>query len=173
MLSMRSVIGKLVRMDFAERKGVLFYAPAGRMLECTYSADSEEVLLDNPREMVRVTGDVIVDDAGFPERIVDVEGIEDLDLSPITLEAFAVRGEHLRLREAVVLFPELDESQEYLILRDEVLGIDVFAPTREDLLGELEDDLKALWIEYALADPERLTPGARALRDAWLALVVR
>jgi hypothetical protein len=70
----------------------------------------------------------------------------------------------------LTLVPSLnEEATSLLLLSDETLGIDVFAPDRETLVDELAEQLLFQWDAYGLEDPERLTVGARRLRDALLA----
>lgn len=50
-----------------------------------------------------------------------------------------------------------------------MLALDVFAPTREALLAELNEQIAMLWIEYALAEDDSLDNVARQLKQALLA----
>ena len=63
------------------------------------------------------------------------------------------------------LMPELDESQQYLCLRDDRLGIDVFAMDRKKLHDELLEQLSVLWKEYALEPDDALSSDALALKN--------
>jgi hypothetical protein len=62
------------------------------------------------------------------------------------------------------LAPTADETGTLLCVRHEQLGLDAFAPSRSELLDELQGQIALLWRECACATPEALTPGAQQLR---------
>jgi hypothetical protein len=61
-----------------------------------------------------------------------------------------------------------EESGQFYILKHPELGIDVFARTREELSDELAEQLLFQWDTYAQESPDRLSRGARQLREALL-----
>lgn len=164
----KTVTGSLARIDFRKRILTLTYPVTNRDLECSYDESIEHLLLESPRELIQVTGTVVMDPDGHPTRIKDVENIEELDLSPFT--SFGVKNDrwNLRFNEPLVLEVFLDESKQLLCAEHPSLDIDVYAFTREDLLEELREQVIMLWQEYALADPDELTPRARDLRSRLL-----
>lgn len=78
-------------------------------------------------------------------------------------------GLTLRSRTPLILEPVIDDSGQLLCIERDDLGIDVFAPTRNALLTELNEQLIMLWREYALAENDTLDTGARELKQALLA----
>ena len=128
----------------------------------------EDLLIENRRDLVQVTGRVLLDDMGQPKQIIDVNDIGDVDLSPLVVERVRYRGVSLRANTPVVLEPAMDASKQLLCVERADLGIDAFASTREGLLAELDEQLAMLWREYALADDEILDVEARHLKQGLL-----
>ncbi len=166
--SERTVTGELRSIAFAEHKLSLLYVPKGRVLECIYDETLEPMLFENRRDLIQVTGQVEDADDGHPRRIVEVSRIEELDLSPFVVTDF-VAG--IPLAEPLRLDPVLSEDQQLIRLQNELLDIDVFAPTRGELLNELRSQLDMLWVEYAQEHDDALSAPAQSLKRRLLALV--
>jgi hypothetical protein len=98
--------------------------------------------------------------------------VEPIDLSPMTFSRVAWAGRSLSIEPPLTLTPTMDEkSRQFYILECHDLNIDVFARTRDDLHNELAEQLVFQWDAYALESPDRLSRGARQLREALLARV--
>lgn len=96
----------------------------------------------------------------------------EIDLSPMTFDTIERDARRLAFEPPLTLTPTMDEESGRLyVLADDELGIDVFAPTREQLADEVAEQALFLWDAYAKESPERLTAKARQLRDALLARV--
>jgi len=160
----QTVTGRLVRIDFEERKVTLQYSPAGRELECFYEESVEEMLLDRPRELIQVTGVIRLDESGLPKKIVDVEEIRELDLSRFYREMVKAPGFVLMFHPPLTLEPALVEEDQLIMLKDDLLGIDVVAPTGEELAESLDEEILMLWRNYAMAHDSDLSPKALALK---------
>ncbi|HEY0018002.1 MAG TPA: hypothetical protein VGC13_16930 [Longimicrobium sp.] len=159
-----TVTGELVRIDFAEHKLTIRHHPTQRRLECEYRPDAEEMLLENRRGFIRVTGLVELDEHNLPLRLTDVFDIQELDVSPIVLDSVVGRQRRLRFRAGAASFRiELDEGGQLLVVRDPELEIHVFARTRAELLGDLIEQIEVMWLEYAEAEQAGLTDGAASL----------
>lgn len=163
------VTGELTRIDFGARKFTIIYPPNNVELECIYDDAVEELLIERRRDLVQVTGRVLLDEQGNPKRIIDVNDIRDLDLSALTVETVQFEGRILKATVPIAIEPSTDESKQFLCLERAELGINVFAATREALLVELHDQLRMLWAEYALADDDTLDVVARQLKLSLLA----
>jgi hypothetical protein len=162
----QTVTGRLERIDFGARMLTIIYAVTRRELDCHYDESIEELLLENPRELIQVTGRVTLDEEGNPTRITDVEDIREVDLSPFHLSEFRLPDRTLRLREPLLLTPALDETEQLLCLSDPTLGIDICAPTREELDVALHEEIDVLWRNYALADTvQPMTDAAASLKQ--------
>lgn len=143
-----TLTGELVRIDFAEHKLTIRHHPSQRRLECEYGADVEEMLVENRRGLIRVTGLVELDSRDLPIRLTDVFDIQELDLSPIILDVIAGSQRRLRFKDGAVSFPvELDEEGHLLVVQDGGLDIHVFGESRAELAAELADQIELLWIE--------------------------
>lgn len=167
--SVRIVTGSLSKIDFDGRELTLVYPPTNRELRCHYTESIEELLLENPRELIQVSGKVILDEEDHPKEIRDVDDIRELDLSPFFLSEIVLRDRVVRFRKTAVLEPSLDESKQILCLEDQTIGIDVCGFSRDELDEALTEEIDVLWHEYALASDESLSPKAlelkRNLRD--------
>jgi hypothetical protein len=164
----RIVTGELKSIDFTERKITIIYPPTSKELVCIYEESVEDLLYEKRRDLIQVTGRVLLDEQGVPKQIIDVTDIRDLDLSILTLDT--VRHGALTLKAATTLSLEimLDDSKQLLCIEQPDLGIDVYATTREGLLTELHEQLAMLWQEYAQASDEELDAPARQLKHTLL-----
>lgn len=163
------VTGDLKNIDFIEHKLTLIYPPTNKELVCIYDEELEDLLYARRRDVIQVTGRVLLDEQGSPKQIIDVTDIRDLDLSP--LEVSTVRHGTLTLKFSppLALQPTLDESKQLQCIESVELGIHVFAPTRDALLTELNEHLAMLWTEYAQAADVDLDAPARQLKQTLLA----
>jgi hypothetical protein len=162
----QTVTGRLEAISFSDHKVTIHYAPKGRWLDCIYEDDVEPMLLENPRGLIQVTGRVVADDDGHPRKIVEVEEIREVDLSPFVVDVIPVGSGSIRARTAVSLTPTLSESEQLLCLEHAAWDLDVFAPTRQELVAELREQLAMLWTEYALEDDAVLSEPALRLKAA-------
>ena len=93
---------------------------------------------------------------------------DNRDLSAFYLTQFEYPDRVLFFRDEIAIEPELDESQQLMILRQDHLGIDVVGSTREELLQGLLEEIEILWRNYALAPDRELSPAARRLKRSLL-----
>lgn len=95
--------------------------------------------------------------------------MRDLDLSPLEIHTVRHGLVVLKAVPALSLEPGMDETRQLLCVEHSGLALDVFAPTREALPAELNEQIAMLWAEYALADDNELDAVARQLKQALLA----
>ncbi len=164
----RVVTGELKSIDFVERKVTIIYPPTSKDLVCIYEEAVEDLLYEKRRDLIQVTGRVLLDDQGAPKQIIDVTDIRDLDLSVLALDTVRYGGLTLKSSPTLALEPALDESKQFLCIEHGELGIDIYAPTRETLLAEMHQQLAMLWQEYAQASDDELDLPARRLKQALL-----
>lgn len=164
----QTVTGQLDAVRFNERKLDLYYAPKRRKLECTYSDELEPMLWENRRDLIQVRGKVVLDIDGHPQRIDDVEEILELDLSPFRLREFPVEDGTIRAKEPLLVTPFMSEDEQLLCLDYEAWDLMVYAPTRQELMQELQDHMEMLWLEFATEDDEKLDASARDLKHRLL-----
>ncbi|MFO1430533.1 MAG: hypothetical protein U1F76_10405 [Candidatus Competibacteraceae bacterium] len=165
----RTVTGRLEAISFGEHKLTIIYRPKSRPLECFYDEDIELMLLENRRDLIQVTGRVLMDDDDHPKRIDEVEHIRDLDLSPFVLGEIESRDFRLRPRRAISLLPSLTEDEQFLCLEQAPWSLDVFATTRAELFSELKEQMLMLWQEYAREQDEALSEPAKQVKQHLLA----
>jgi len=162
----RVITGELKSIDFAERKLTIIYPPTSKELACIYDEDIEDLPYERRRDLIQVTGRVLLDDEGTPKKIVDVTDIRDLDLSPLVLDTVRFGGLIIQASPPLNVEPALDDTRQLLCVAQHALGIDVSAHTREALLAELNEQLAMLWREYALAPDAELDGIARNVKQA-------
>lgn len=169
----QTITGELIKIDFKDRKLTLRYLPSAREVACTYEEAVEEMLLENPRELIQVTGTVTLGEDGFPDKLSDVERIEEVDYSPITIAEIGVSGQSIRFRPELLVYPELDDTQQLYLATYDGIGLHVFAETREGLLQEIEEQIAMLWTEYAQAADDELSASGRKIKQRLLDAVER
>jgi hypothetical protein len=161
-----TVTGRLNEINFVRHQLSIIHPVTNKILECSYADECiEQMLYENRRDMIQVTGSVILDDNGLPKEIADVQEIRDVDLSPFVTHEFSSAGRILKFVSPLSLAPVLDETNQYLCLQNDRLGIDVFAATRERLLMELQEQIAVLWEEFAMAADETLSPAALDIKQ--------
>ncbi len=165
----RTVTGRLEAISFGEHKLTIIYQPKSRPLECFYDEDIELMLLENRRDLIQVTGRVLMDDGGHPKRIDEVEQIRDLDLSPFVLGEIEGRDVRLRPRSTLSFLPTLTDDEQFLCLEHAPWSLDVFAPTRAELFAELKEQMLMLWGEYAREQDDALSEPAKQVKRQLLA----
>jgi hypothetical protein len=165
----RVVTGELKNIDFFERKITLIYPPTNRELECFYDEALEDLLYERRRDLIQVTGRVVLGEHGQPKQIIDVTDIRDIDLTPFELTRIEYGSLRLDARSPLVLEPTLDDSKQLLCVEHEDLGLCAFAQTREALVNELAEQMAMLWREYAQADAAELDAPAQQLKHSLLA----
>jgi hypothetical protein len=167
----QTVTGRLSKIDFDEHKITILYPITNRELECFYDDSIEDLLLEHPRDLIQVTGNVILDDNDHPKKIIDVEDIREVDISPIHLSEFIYSDYKLIFKEPKILTPELDETQQMICLEDISLGINIFALTRDELEEALYSELDVLWRNYVSCEDDLLTSEAKQLKKNLLSAI--
>ncbi len=99
------------------------------------------------------------------------------DLAPFEIREVMLDNSTIRFFEPLVLTPtrmphDPDEpgDVEYWEVIHEELGVDVYAETHGDLMEAVHSNIRMNWKHYALAADNRLTPGARAIKQSLLAV---
>lgn len=164
----RIVTGELKNIDFIEHKLTIIYPPTSKELECLYDEALEDLLYERRRDLIQVTGRVLLDDQGAPKKIIDVTDIRDLDLSPLEISVVRYGTGNLLVSPALMAEPTLDDTKQLLCIDYPELEVSVFATTREALLVELHEHLAMLWQEYALARDDDLDGIALQLKKKLL-----
>ncbi len=162
----RVVTGELKNIDFIERKLTIIYPPTNKELVCIYDEALEDLLYERRRELIQVTGQVLLDAQGEPKQIIDVTDIHDLDLTPFEIGSIEFASLRLLINPTLILDLTLDDSKQLICASEEDLGISVFAPTREALLFELSEQVSMLWLEYVKAKDAELDGPALKMKMA-------
>ncbi|HRW61015.1 MAG TPA: hypothetical protein P5340_10225 [Defluviicoccus sp.] len=162
------VTGALIEMKFQERRLRLQLLGSGQALDATYSEDFEPILLDHPRELIQVHGNVVYIEDGSPSSISDVDEILEVDDSAIEVLSFSLGDLTLQTRQPLSFDVTFDQSAQVYEASGS-FGVLIGALTRPDLEAQLDAELAMLWREYAQAEPETLTNAARDLRQQLLA----
>jgi hypothetical protein len=162
------VTGALVEMKFQERRLRLQLLGTGRALDANYSDDFEPVLLDHPRELIQVHGNVVFGEDGLPTSISDVDEILEVDDSAIEVRAITLGTQVVPARQPISFVVTFDQETQYYKAVG-LFDIDLWAQTRRELEGALDAELAMLWQEYAMATMTDLTASARRLKQDLLA----
>jgi len=167
----RTVAGELVQIHLDENRLGLYYAPAQRVIHCTYEPELEDFIVSNLREIIQVYGQVQMDNRELPEKIVDVLEIEKIDVSPIEMSEIHAEGNLLILKEEFTITVDFDQESQEFVMEYPALGIVLGAETREDLLAEFCTDFNWIWQEYGKGDVSLMSEGAVKLREIMRAMV--
>lgn len=163
------VTGYLTNINFTNRIVTIFYPPTKREMECVYDDAVEDLLIENRRDLIQVTGLMVLDDTGVPKKITNVNDISELDLSPLVIDTVKVGKSVLKAKRNITLEPATDETKQLICVMNAELGIDAFARTRDALVSELNEQIGMLWQEYALVADDALDGVAIKMKQALLA----
>lgn len=167
-----TVNGELIEINFADRQITILPIGSNRQLKVTYQDAMEDLLLENRKSTIQITGRVSRDENGEIKNMFDLESIGALDLSPLEVNEVEHEGLRLRFKETVRLQPRLnDDNPQFVSIEDPNLGLDAFADTVSDLLDEVAEDLVVVWRNYAIAPDANLSPKALELKHRLLAVM--
>jgi hypothetical protein len=163
----RTVTGEFLDLSGDERCLSILFPPTGQVVECRlYEPVDQEIvrkILTLPRNhLIHVKGKLLARDNLV--KVIDVEDISRIDLSPVTLDSFRYPKRIISFRKSVCIVPELDESKQLLVLEYPFLNLHVFSESREGLLRDLHGMIEALWELYAKAADETLSEDAQDLK---------
>lgn len=165
-----TINGELIEINFADRQITIVPVGSNRRLQITYPEDLEDVLLENRRSLIQVTGRVLRGEDEEVKKMFDLESIGPLDLSPLEITEVEHRGVRLRLREPLHLQPRLSvENPRFVTIEETRLGLDAFAGTMSELVDGVAESLVVGWRNHALAPDEELSPKALELKHNLLA----
>ena len=153
-------------MDFRNR--TLRIKPLnGPNLDATYSDNLEPVLLNHPRGLIQVRGEVTYDEHQIPISLVNVENIIQVDENQIEVRERVIVNVRYRIDPPLCFSVQFDPRSCLYDLKGD-LGVSLFAETRPELEDALYAEIELLWTEYAQEEPHRLSPAALALRNELL-----
>jgi hypothetical protein len=161
------VTGRLDALDFQTRTLRLFL-PNGRLVSATYDEDFEPILLENPRELIQVRGEVVLNEDGSLKQINNVREIIEVDTSPLTVESFYIDTAKRVVARKPFDFQVTFEHGEGHYVADGPFNMLVSGETREELADSLTDTLRLLWKEYVELGVNNFTEDAKALRQELL-----
>jgi hypothetical protein len=154
-------------MDFAQHTFKLYFPPTRSIIDCNYSIDDEEVLVDSRMDWVQVRGTAIVNNDGHPKQMVNVDGIKDVDLEPVHITTIPLPdGKYLHLEKPLLIIPTLSEEDfQFLAVSHEASGITAYGQTREELMDAIRSDVATIWYNYA--NPTRSLADDAQCIGAW------
>jgi len=168
---MTAVTGRLISIDFEERKIIIIHPTTKRELDCFYNEDIEDMLFENRRQLVQIVGVVTLDDNEQPKKITDVVSIQEIDLSPIDFNDIDYGKKKLHFKNSFILTPKLDNSEQLYTINYSELGLELFAYTRQEITNDVKSDIVYLWEEYAKAEDDTLTEDAKFLKKKLLSAI--
>lgn len=162
-----TINGELIEINFADRQITIIPVGSNRRLQITYPEDLEDVLLENRRSLIQVTGRLLRGEDEEVKKMFDLESIGPLDLSPLEITEVEHKGVRLRLRKPLHLQPKLGvENPHFVTIEEARLGLDAFAGTVSELVDEVAESLVFGWRNYASADEKDLSPKAIELKHS-------
>jgi len=168
---MTAITGRLISIDFEERKIIIIHPTTMRELDCFYNEDIEDMLFENRRQLVQIIGVVTLDDNEQLKKITDVVSIQEIDLSPIEINDIDYGKKKLHLKNSLILTPKLDISEQlYTIIYPE-FGLELFAYTRQEITIDVKSEIIYLWDEYVKTEDDTLTEDAKFLKKKLLGAI--
>jgi len=165
-----TINGELIEINVADRQITIVPVGSNRRLQITYPEDLEDVLLENRRSLIQVTGRVLRDENEEVKKMFDLESISPLDLSPLEINEVEHGGVRLRLREPLHLQPRLGAGNPHFLTVEEASsGLDAFAGTVSEIVEEVAESLVVGWRNYAQAPDAELSRKALSLKHNLLA----
>lgn len=143
-----------------------------REIKCNYNSEEiADMLFDNRNKHVHVTGMSVIDQFDVPIRMDCIDAVSVLDLSPARIEEFECQGVKYKLISPLVLKPMHSEDRQIITVKNEALGINLYALTREELNELIDWEMSDLWINYVLEDDSVLDEKAKQIKHNLKALV--
>jgi hypothetical protein len=161
---MMVITGRLVSIDFEKRKIIINHPVTKRNLECYYNEDVEDMLLENRRELVQITGNVTLNENDEPKEITDVVSIQGVDLSMFEIDCVNHNDKRLRFKNPLKLTPVLDSSEQLYTVSYPKLYLEAFAYTRQEVIDDVKSTISCFWDEYVLTK-EPLSEDAISLKQ--------
>ena len=165
------VIGKIVMVDFENKKLWLRPNGASKKFGMNYDPAIEDRLMETRYQLMTVKSKVKYNLNGDIGDIIDVDGIEELELRNIEVKSFDADEVIHRFKSPIVVTVELDETGQIYIATYDDLELCVYAEHQDELRQEIEDDLAWRWTNIAMAPEKDLAPDAIAVRKAFRDLV--
>ena len=156
--------GYLAKIDFLNRGFDMRLPENQRLVSGSYAPEAEEFLLANPRELIRVTGSIALDQTGAPSQISDATDFELVDTSPIEIHEITLSTGTLKARTPIVIQIALDETEQSLEVRYEPLDMQLGAESRDELETMVREDLEVLWRNLVSAEDADLTSRAQGMK---------
>lgn len=97
-----------------------------------------------------------------------------MDTSPMVFESIRFQDRIFKFEPPLrldITRNQDDESESLYVASEDELGIHAYAETREQLAGEIAEQVAFNWDEYAQEAPDKLARGALRLREAMRARV--
>jgi len=161
---MMVITGRLVSIDFEKRKIIINHPVTKRNLECYYNEDVEDMLFENRRELVQITGNVTLNENDEPKEITDVISIHGVDLSMFEIDCVNHNDKRLRFKNPLKLTPVLDGSEQLYTVSYPKLCLEAFAYTRQEVIDDVKSTISCFWDEYVLTK-EPLSGDAISLKQ--------
>lgn len=97
---------------------------------------------------------------------------ELITLRPIMVRNFAIQDRTLCFKQPLELEPDYDPESMFFTLKNDFLGIDVYAESCDELREELLSELAFLWQAYAQGDANNMTSRAIQLKNNLLSSIL-
>lgn len=165
------VIGRIVRVDFEDKK--LWLKPNGttKKFDMRYDPEMEDRLMEARHELMTVKCKVRYNINGDIADVIDADGIEELQLKNIDIAGFEADGMRHSFKIPITVTVRLDETGQVYLGTYDPLELCVYAEHQEELHQEIEGDLAWRWSEIAMADDSELAPDALAVKRTFHELV--
>lgn len=145
--------GYIEKIDSEKNKIFLRMPHTGRLLESAYNKKIEQVFIKNSYNLIQIVGTVEVDNNGNPNKILEIRNANEIDASDISI--IDVIPEYLKPKDGVpslIIKVDLTDDKQFYVARSSELAMFKHAPTRAELVDNLEAEMDFLWQQFALLD---------------------
>ena len=145
--------GYIERIDREKKRISLRMPRTGKLLDSAYSEEIEQVFVRNDNSLIQIVGSVEVDGEGNPSKILEIRDANEIDSSDINV--MDVAPEYLTPKDdapSLIITVDLTDDKQFYIARSRELAMFKHAPTRVELIDNVEAEMDFLWQQFALLD---------------------
>ncbi|MFK5597939.1 hypothetical protein ACFZ8E_13115 [Methylobacterium sp. HMF5984] len=157
--------GKLKAIDFTTSQ-ITLQPSTGRAFRVWYPPAAEQMVQSNARRRFSIHGIPDVNSTGDIVGFERVDKITEIDSPFEEIAQFEVDAYRVVTNRPIKIQASYDFEDKLFIFQDAKLGIDAWSETYSELRDSVVDELKMLWIDYAMEADDALASDAKMVKRA-------
>lgn len=93
------------------------------------------------------------------------------ELIPVQVDRFCFNNSIIKLKEPLTFIPFFIDDCRAIAIEDDDLALYMYGKNSEELESLLQEELSFIWKEYCLESDERLTEGAKKIKEYLISCV--